>query len=88
MAEPVSAVLGVLAFTIQAVQSSKALFELVADIRGAPAHIKAIYNEVHAFYDVVLSLSIVLQDKGVQTTISGNKTMIETVERLTKPINN
>ena len=62
MAEVVSAVLGVLAFTNQAVQSSKALLELVVDIRGAPTHIKAISNEVHAFYDVVLSLSIALQD--------------------------
>ena len=88
MAEPVSLILGVLAFTNQAVQSSKALLELVADIRGAPAHIKAIYNEVHAFYDVILSLSIVLQDEDVQTIISGNRALMETVESLTKPINN
>lgn len=33
MAEPVSVVLGVLAFAIRAVQSSRALLELVVDIR-------------------------------------------------------
>lgn len=88
MAEPVSLVLGVLAFSNQAVQSSKALLELVADIRGAPAHIKAIHKEVHAFYDVVLSLSIALQEEDVRTTISGNKTLMETVGSLTKPIKN
>ena len=88
MAEPISALLGVLAFTNQAVQSSKALLELVVDIRGAPAHIKAISKEVDAFYYVVISLSIALQDENLQTTISGNKTLMETVESLTKPINN
>ena len=88
MAEPISLVLRVLAFTNQAVQSSKALLELVVDIRGAPAHIKAIYKELHAFYDVVLSQDIVLTDEDVQTSISGNKNLIEIVENLTKPINN
>ena len=52
MAEPISAVLGVLAFTIQVVQSSKTLFELVADLRGAPAHIKAISTLHSAFASV------------------------------------
>ena len=88
MADPVSLVLGVVALTIQTVQSSKALLELVADIRGAPGNVKAIYKEVYAFYDVVFSLSIVLKDQDVQTAISGNKILIETVESLTKPINN
>lgn len=88
MADPVSLVLGVLGFAIQAVQSSKALLELVADIRGAPGNIKAIYKKVYAFYDVVFSLNTVLRDEDVQTTIRSNKTLIETVESLTKPIKN
>ena len=88
MADPVSLVLGVVALTFQAVQSSKALLELVADIRGAPRNIKAIYKEVYAFYNVISSLNTVLKDQDVQTTISGNKTLIETVESLTNPINN
>ena len=83
MAEPVSLVLGVLAFPNQAVQSSKALLELVADIRGAPTHIKAISLEVHAFYDVVFSLSMALQGENIRTTISGNRTLMETVGSLT-----
>ncbi len=88
MADPVSLVLGVAAFTFQAVQSSKALLELAGDIRGAPGDIKAIYNEVYAFYHVMFSLNKVLKDENVQTTISGNKTLMETVESLAKPINN
>ncbi len=88
MADPVSLILGVVAFSFQAVQSSKALLELVADIRDAPVSIKAVYKEVHAFYNVMFSLNNVLKDQNVQTTLSGNKTLIETVESLAKPINN
>lgn len=88
MADPVSLVLGVVALTIQVVQTSKAVLELVADIRDAPANIKAIYNEVYAFYNVVLSLSSALKDQDVQNTISGNKTLLETVGSLAKPMNN
>ena len=88
MADLVSLVLGVVAFTTQAVQSTKALIDLIADIRGAPGSIKAICKEVYAFYDVLFSLNTVLKDQDVQMTISGNKTLIETVESLTKSINN
>lgn len=87
MADPVSLILGVVTFTTQTVQTTKALLGLVADIRDASGNIKAIYKEVHAFYNVIFSLSIVLKDQDVQNTISGNKTLIETVESLTKPIN-
>lgn len=88
MADPVSLILGVLAFTTQAVQTSKALLGIVADIRDAPGGIKAIYNEVYAFYNVVFTLGIVLKDQDVQNTIGGNKTLIETVENLTEPMKN
>ena len=88
MADPVSLVLGVAALTIQVVQTSKALLELVADIRDAPANIRAITKEVYAFYSVVLSLSSALKDQDVQNTISGNKTLMETVESMTKSMNN
>ena len=50
--------------------------------------IKAVCKEVHAFYNVVLSLNSVLKDEDVQTITSANITLIETVEDLTKPINN
>lgn len=88
MADPVSLVLGVLAFALQAVQSSKALLEILADIRGAPDNIKTIGKEVYAFYDVLSSLNIVLRDQDMQSTIRGNKTLIEIVESLATPINN
>ncbi|KAL9035717.1 MAG: hypothetical protein Q9214_006455, partial [Letrouitia sp. 1 TL-2023] len=87
MADPVSLILGVVTFTTQTVQTTKALLGLVADIRDAPGNIKAIYKEVHAFYDVIFSLNIVLKDQDVQNTISSNKTLIEVVESLTEPIN-
>lgn len=88
MADPVSLVLGVVAITIQAVQTSKALLDLIADIRGAPGNIKTIHKEVHAFYNVVSSLNIVLKDQDVQIAIGGNKTLIETVQSLTQLIHN
>ena len=66
MADPVSLVLGVIAFAAQAVQTSKALLELVADIRDAPGSIKAVYNEVYAFHNVVSSLSTALKGQDVQ----------------------
>lgn len=62
MADPVSLILGVVTFTTQTVHTTKALLGLVADIRDAPRNIKAIYKEVHAFYNVILSLNLVLKD--------------------------
>ena len=88
MADPLSLVLGALPLAIQAVQASKALLGFMADIRGAPGNIKTVSKEVHAFYNVLSSLSVVLKDQGVQTAISGNNTLLETVETLIKPINN
>lgn len=88
MAEPLSLVLGALPLAIQAVQASKALLGLMADIRGAPGNIKAVSKEVHAFYNVLSALSVVLKDQDVQTAISRNITLLETVETLIKPINN
>ena len=88
MAEPISFILGVLALTNQAEQSSKALLDLVADIRGAAAHLKAISVEVLAFCELVFSLSIALQEEDVRTTISGKRTLMETIGSLTKPITN
>ena len=60
----------------------------MADIRGAPGNIKAVSKEVHAFYNVLFTLSVVLKDQDVQTAISGNNTLLETVETLIKPITN
>ena len=88
MSDPVSLVLCVVAITIHAVQTSKALLEFIADIRCAPGNIKAIYKEVHALYDVVFSLHVVLKDQDMQTIISGDKALMNTVEGLTKPVNN
>ena len=88
MAEPLSLVLGALPLAIQAVQASKTLLGFMADIRGAPGNIKAVSKEVHAFYNVLSSLSVVLKDQDVQTAISRNNTLLETVETLIKPINN
>lgn len=62
MADPLSLVLGALPLAIQAAQASKTLLGFVADMRGAPGSIKAVSKEVHAFYNVLSSLSIVLKD--------------------------
>ena len=88
MAEPLSLVLGALPLAIQAVQASKTLLGFMADIRRAPGNIKAVSKEVHAFYNVLSSLSVVLKEQDVQTAISRNDTLLETVETLIKPINN
>ena len=88
MADPLSLVLGALPLAIQTFQASKALLGFMADIRGAPGNIKAVSKEVHAFYNILSSLSFVLKDQDVQTAISGNNALLETVETLIKPINN
>ena len=88
MVDPLSLVVGALPLAIQAVQASKALLGFLADIRDAPGNIKAVSKEVHAFYNVLSSLNVVLKDQDVQTAISGNNTLLETVETLIKPISN
>ena len=88
MADPLSLILGALPLAIHVVHASKALLGFMADIRGAPGKIKAVSKEVHAFYNVLFSLSVVLKDQDVQNTISRNNTLLETVETLIKPINN
>ena len=88
MSDPVSLVLGVAAITIQAVQTSKALLEFMTDIRDAPGNIKAIHKEVHAFHDVISCLHVVLKDQDMRNTISRDEVLLDTVEKLNKPINN
>lgn len=88
MADPASIVLGVVALTLQAVQSSKALLKLGVDIKDAPTDIKAINKEVQSFEEVLSSLNDTLKNQEMQTAICGNKTLLEHVEKLATPINN
>ena len=88
MADPLSIFASVLALASAAVQSSKAIFELVDDIREGPEEIRSISRDAHSFYSVVFSLNAALGDARIRETISGDDAMLQMISNLTSPLSN
>lgn len=88
MADPLSIFASVLAIAGAAIQSSKALFELVDDIREGPEEIRSISRDAHSFYSVVFSLNTTLGDAKIREIISGDDAMLEMIGNLTSPLSN
>ena len=88
MADPLSIVASVLAIATAAVQSSKALFELVDDIRGGHEEIKSISKDAHSFHSIIHSFSITLKNASIREIISDDDGMLEMIKDLESPLFN
>ncbi|KAL8964883.1 MAG: hypothetical protein Q9183_004156 [Haloplaca sp. 2 TL-2023] len=86
--DPLSIIASVLGITSVAVQSSKALFELIDGIRSAPDEITNISRDVHAFYSIFYSLEVSLNDSKIKTAIAEDGSLTSLLSNLDKPLAN
>ncbi|KAL8863937.1 MAG: hypothetical protein Q9174_007507 [Haloplaca sp. 1 TL-2023] len=86
--DPLSIIAGVLGITTAAVQSSKALFELIDGIRSAPDEIKNISQDIHAFYNILYSLEVSLRDSKITTVIAEDESLTSLLGNLDRPLAN
>lgn len=88
MADPLSIFASVLAIASTVIQSSKALFELVDDIREGPEEIRSISRDAHSFYSVVFSLNTTLGDARIREIISDDDALLDMISNLKSPLSN
>ena len=88
MADPFSVVLGVITISTAALQCSKALYELLDNIREAPEQIIVISRDAHAFYSVVCSLDSALRDEVINSVLENDGSLTTLVGNLEQPIRN
>lgn len=86
MADPFSVILGVITISTAALQCSKALYELLDNIREAPEQIIAISRDAHAFYSVVCSLDSALHDEVINSVLEKDGSLTTLVGNLEQPI--
>lgn len=87
-ADPLSIIASVLGIASTAVQSSKALFELVSDIREGRKEIRAVSKYVYEFYNLVSSLFALLDEAYVKRSVSDDEPMLDRIHSLTAPLKN
>ncbi|KAG7006819.1 hypothetical protein G7Y79_00013g035910 [Physcia stellaris] len=71
-----------------ALTSSRALFEMVDEVRNAPVELSAISKDIHSFHDVVSSVQMAIRDRLVIKALLGDKKLCELVVRLEAPLQN
>lgn len=71
-----------------ALTSSRALFEMVDEVRNAPVELSAISRDIHSFHDVVSSVQMAIRDRLVIKALLGDKKLCELVIRLEAPLQN
>ena len=88
MADPLSIIAGVAGVATAAVQASKGLYDLVDGIKDAADEIETISRDSHAFYSIVFSLQVELQDEDVRNVIAGDEGLTTMVGNLQRPLSN
>ncbi len=88
MADPLSIITGIAGIATAAHQSSKALFELIKDVKGYSEEIKAVSRDVHAFYSITYSLNVMLKEEVIIDAIGGDEAMLEMIMNLSNPLSN
>ncbi|KAL8687867.1 MAG: hypothetical protein Q9218_006079 [Villophora microphyllina] len=86
--DPLSIIAGVLGITSVVAHASKNLCELVDGIRSAPAEIKNISRDTHAFYSILFSLESSLKDSKISAVIAEDDTLTALVGNLRLPLSN
>lgn len=86
--DPLSVIASVVNIAGAACSASQALFNLVDDIKGGPEQVQAISQDAHAFYLVIYSLRLALQDRGIRSVISEDGSLVQMIENLHQPLCN
>ena len=88
MADPLSVIAGVVGIATAAIRTSKALFDLVNDSKGAPAEIISISRDVYAFASIVLSVSANLQTDILTGSYGDDGSFVEAIGNIRLPLSN
>ncbi|KAL6712744.1 hypothetical protein ACLMJK_009682 [Lecanora helva] len=80
--------LGVVGVATAAIQSSKAVFELVDNFKEGSDEIASISKDMRAFPSVITSLNSTLKDESITNVISGDSAITEMVQLLQNPLSN
>ena len=86
--DPLSVIAGVVSIASATCSASQALFQLVDDIKGGPEQVQAISRDAHAFYSVIFSLNLALQDRNIRLIISDDPSLVQMIENLSRPLSN
>jgi prophage DNA circulation protein len=86
--EPLNIISGAITITTAIIQSSKAVFELLNNIREASNEMKSISKDVQALYSTVSSLNTVLKENEVSNIVHGDKILVDLIQNLVGPLNN
>lgn len=71
-----------------ALASSRALYEMVDEVRNAPDELSAISKDMHSLHDVVTSIQLALRDSIVVKVLQENPQLCDLVTRLKDPMLN
>ncbi|KAL8903186.1 MAG: hypothetical protein Q9171_007489, partial [Xanthocarpia ochracea] len=84
--EPVSAVASVLAIVTAAVQVTKALHDVLVDIKDAPKDIARLCDDVHSISTLLSSLEDTLKHEPYRRTLEEESPIIRSLEQLKAPL--
>ena len=84
--DPLSIIAGVVGVAAAAASSSRQLSELVESIQQAPEEIRSISRDTHAFYSIVYSLEISLNDPKIMATVADDEALTILVGKLKEPL--
>ena len=82
MADPLSILASILTLSAAAIQSLKALFKFIDNVKSAPKIIKIISIDVRTFISIVLSLDNTLKDTRIKKAFTSNITLLKIIVNL------
>ena len=86
--DPLSVIASIVSIATVAICSSKALFELVDDVKGGWEEVKIISRDAHAFYSVVFSLQLALEDDDIGAIVCDDAALLQMIGNLQRPLSN
>ena len=86
--EAVGFAAGVVGVATAALASSRALYEMVDEVRNAPDELSAISKDVHSLHDVITSIQLALRDTIVVKVLQEDRQLCDRVTRLESPMLN
>ncbi|KAG7002269.1 hypothetical protein G7Y79_00028g062900 [Physcia stellaris] len=86
--EAVGFVASVVGVATAALASSRALYEMVDEVRNAPDELSAISKDTHSMHDVVTSIQLALRDTIVIKVLQEDRQLCDLVTRLEDPMLN
>lgn len=86
--DPLSIIAGVVSIACAACSASQKIFKLVDSIKGGPEQIHAIARDADAFYTIIYSLQVALEEENIRLVVSEDPSLMQMIENLRRPLSN